>query len=137
MARNNKNFFRILDANFNRAKEALRVCEDIARYVWNAKSLTRSFKDLRHGLTEVIGRLEGTKILQSRDAASDVGRPSSRGEFKRRDIESVFFANTQRIKESLRVLEEVSKLLDAKSAESFKGLRYRAYVLEQKAATKR
>ncbi len=133
MATDNKQFYRIFDANFNRTKEGLRVCEDIARYVWNQKTLTKSLKELRHGLTQVMGELNTFKILESRDVASDIGRSSSDTELKRKGISSVFFANMQRVKESLRVLEEVSKLLSPMSSESFKKLRYRAYVLEQKA----
>ena len=129
--------YRIIDANFNRAKEGLRVCEDVSRYAWNQKALTKSLKDLRHGLTEVVVGLNTLKVLEGRDVACDVGRPSSASELKRRDISAVFYANMQRVKESLRVLEEISKLLSLKSSEKFKTLRYRAYVLEQKAVTKR
>ncbi|MBF0490845.1 MAG: thiamine-phosphate pyrophosphorylase [Candidatus Omnitrophica bacterium] len=131
-----KQLYRIIDANFNRSKEGLRVCEDIARYVWNKNTLTKSFKDLRHDLTLVAGELEVLKIIEGRDVQSDVGRPSSPSELKRRDISSVFWANMQRVKESLRVLEEVSKLLNPTVSEGFKSLRYKAYVLEQKAVKK-
>ena len=128
-----KPLYRIVDANFNRAKEGLRVCEDVSRYVWNRPTLTKSFKGLRHDLTQVATGLGMLKILEGRDVASDVGRPSSESELKRKDIPSVFLANMQRVKESLRVLEEISKLLDQKVSEGFKNLRYKAYVLEQKA----
>lgn len=128
-----KGLYRIIDANFNRAKEGLRVCEDVARYVWNKQSLTKSFKDLRHGLTAVAVGLKMVKMLEGRDVESDIGRPSSPSEFKRKNITAVFLANMQRVKESLRVLEEVSKLLNPKVSEGFKSLRYQAYVLEQKA----
>ncbi len=129
--------YRIIDANFNRAKEGLRVCEDIARYGWNQKTLTKSLKDLRHELTTVISALNMFKILQGRDVISDVGRPSCASEFKRKDVPSIFFANTQRVKESLRVLEEVAKLFNLSAAQGIKTLRYQMYVLEQKAVKKR
>ena len=132
-----KQLYRIVDANFNRAKEGLRVCEDVARYVWNKKGLTKSLKDLRHDLTKVVSGLTMTKVLEGRDVHSDVGRPSSSAELKRKDVSSIFLANIQRVKESLRVLEEVSKLLNVKVSEGFKSLRYRAYVLEQKAVSPR
>jgi len=125
--------YRIVDANLNRAKEGLRVCEDVARYVWNQKSLTKSFKDVRHELTLAAKKLDMHKILMGRDVLADVGRPSCPSELKRKDISAVFFANIQRVKESLRVLEEVAKLLSPKASEDLKTLRYRAYVLEQKA----
>jgi len=43
-----------------------------------------------------------------------------------------FYANTQRVKESLRVLEEFAKLDSPVSAERFKTLRYKVYGLEKK-----
>jgi hypothetical protein len=125
--------YRIIDANLNRSKEGLRVCEDVARYIWNKPALTKSLKDVRHELTKTAGSLGMLKILESRDVASDVGRSSSASELKRKDMAAVFGANMQRVKESLRVLEEISKLLNPTVAEGFKSLRYKAYVLEQKA----
>lgn len=132
-----KSLYRIIDANFNRAKEGLRVCEDISRYIWNQKILTSSFKKLRHQLTQVVAQLNILKLLQGRQADADVGRPSTKSEFKRKDVEAVFLANAQRIKESLRVLEETIKLLKPRAAEEIKTLRYRMYVLEQKAVKRR
>ncbi len=123
---------RILDANFNRAKEGLRVCEDICRYVWEAKALTGAFKDLRHELTEAIKPVGLLDALASRDIQGDVGRATTASEAKRRDIPAVFGANAQRVKESLRVLEEITKLLNVKSADHIKQLRYRFYAIEQK-----
>jgi len=128
-----KELYRIIDANLNRAKEGLRVCEDVARYGWNQKALTKSLKDMRHELTEVALALGMVKILDGRDVQADVGRPTTGSELKRKDVAAVFMANMQRVKESLRVLEEISKLLDPKVAEGFKSLRYKAYVLETKA----
>jgi hypothetical protein len=131
--RNNKDLYRIIDANFNRTKEGLRVSEDISRYIWNQKTLTKAFKSLRHDLTDVMKTLNTVEVLKARDVLGDVGRPSVPSELKRKDIASVFFANIQRVKESLRVLEEIAKLISPKASEGFKQLRYKAYVLEQKA----
>ncbi len=125
--------YRILDANFNRAKEGLRVCEDICRYGWNNKPLTRAYKDARHQLTTVLESLVLGKALKDRDIAADVGRSTTSSEGKRADLAAVFWANSQRVKESLRVVEEVVKLLDAKAAQNTKRLRYKVYALEQKA----
>ena len=127
--------FRILDANFNRSKEGLRVCEDICRYIWDEKALTRSFKDLRHDLTRAIGP-RMFKALASRAINTDVGRGTSISEASRKDVSAVFWANAQRVKESLRVLEEMMKLIDAQGADRIKILRYRFYALEQKTLKK-
>ena len=46
---------RILDANANRAREALRVIEDYARFALDDDSLCQQLKDLRH---ELVGKLK-------------------------------------------------------------------------------
>ncbi|MDE1920085.1 MAG: thiamine-phosphate pyrophosphorylase [Candidatus Omnitrophica bacterium] len=125
--------YRILDANLNRAKEGLRVCEDLCRYIWNQKTLTRAFKDLRHDLTGIIAGLDIQKALEARQIQRDVGRATIADEIRRKDIKAVFWANSQRVKESLRVLEEVVKLIDGKRSSGLKALRYKVYALEQKA----
>jgi hypothetical protein len=128
-----KMLYRILDANFNRAKEGLRVCEDLCRYVWDQKTLTRAYKDTRHELTDIISGLDIQRALQARHIQGDVGRDTTVSESKREDIRAVFWANSQRVKESLRVLEEVTKLIDAGISSRLKVLRYKVYALEQKA----
>ncbi len=125
--------YRILDANINRAKEGLRVCEDVCRYYWDQKSLTRAFKDLRHHLTEILSAVHRRKALEARDSTGDVGRATSDSESQRKNMDAVFWANCQRVKESLRVLEETAKLVDAKTSLKLKALRYKMYALEQKA----
>ena len=127
-----QSLYRIMDANFNRAKEGLRVCEDLCRYIWNQKTFTRAFKDIRHELTESMTGLNIEQALRARHIQGDVGRASSESEVQRDDIKAVFWANSQRIKESLRVLEEVSKLIDINISSKLKVLRYKVYALEQK-----
>ncbi len=129
-----KKIFRLIDANMNRAKEGLRVCEDIARFVLDDKSLTRKYKNLRHALTEGLRTLKKNQksLLLSRDIKRDVGRDSTHLELKRNSIEDVFYANSQRAKESIRVLEEFVKLLGSTlAANHFKKLRYKTYLAEQ------
>ena len=130
--KSNRSLYRILDANFNRAKEGLRVCEDLCRYVWDQKTLTRAFKGLRHDLTQIMAGLDIQKALDARHIQGDVGRATSISESKRKDINAIFGANCQRVKESLRVLEEVAKLIDAGISIKLKALRYKVYELEQK-----
>jgi hypothetical protein len=127
-----KSLYRILDANLNRAKEGIRVCEDLCRYIWNQRTLTRAFKDLRHQLTAIASSLDLQKALEARFIQGDVGRGTSASESKREDIKAVLWANSQRVKESLRVLEEVVKLIDTQTAVKLKALRYKMYALEQK-----
>jgi hypothetical protein len=49
----------------------------------------------------------------------------------------VFYANSQRAKESLRVLEEFAKLRDRRLAEDLKKLRYQVYALEKNVIERR
>jgi len=128
---NDKKFDRIIDANFNRAKEGLRVCEDVCRFVLDAKSITRSYKNARHQLTDIVGSLKIASIIRSRDITRDVGRQSTAVEFKRNGVTDIFYANSQRVKESIRVLEEFTKLRNKRLAQDLKKLRYKIYALEK------
>lgn len=125
--------FRIIDANLNRAKEGLRVCEDVSRFILDSKKQTRDYKTVRHTLESIFKSLFPKKavLISQRDVSADVGRPSTAAEFQRRNVRDIFYANSQRAKESLRVLEEFTKLLNVKSAQAFKELRYKVYVLEK------
>lgn len=128
-----REIYRILDANLNRAREGLRVLEEIARFVLEDPGLTARLKELRHGLTGQAGRLPGghQDLVGSRDAAGDVGAESwTSGEKTRESLPGLAAANFKRVQEAARVLEEFGKLLGP-AAEGFKKLRFEAYVLEQ------
>ena len=125
--------FRIIDANLNRAKEGLRVCEEITRFVINSPSLTLGLKEIRHrmdGLSK--GLVSKTALFRARSAEADIGKKIYVNELKRSNLDDIFFANIQRVKESVRVLEEFSKLKSKKSAVEFKEIRYDLYQLEKK-----
>jgi thiamine-phosphate pyrophosphorylase len=123
---------RVLDANYNRAKEGLRVCEDAARFLLDDRVLSAGFKQARHSLAEAMRPLGPRDIVVSRDIMGDVGKGTISSERKRKGVEDVFYANAQRVKESLRVLEEFVKIMSPESSERFKKLRYFAYELEKK-----
>lgn len=123
---------RIIDANFNRAKEGLRVCEDVCRFLLDDPSNTRQFKNIRHQLSVVVGDSALKDLIRARNIEGDVGKHSTNLELTRRDVSDVLFANLQRVKESLRVLEEFFKLSDVKRAQDVKTLRYRIYALEKR-----
>jgi thiamine-phosphate pyrophosphorylase len=71
-------------------------------------------------------------LLKERSSVDDVGRFLKADELKRRGIGDIFLANIQRAKESIRVLEECSKLINVKAALGFKELRYKTYEIEKK-----
>ena len=75
-------------------------------------------------------------MLKEREVASDVGRKNFRHELSRTNLRDIFWANIQRVKESLRVLEEFSKLENTKAALRFKQLRYKVYEIEKKSFKK-
>ncbi|MCM8783769.1 MAG: thiamine-phosphate pyrophosphorylase [Candidatus Omnitrophica bacterium] len=131
-----KNLLRILDANINRTKEGLRVCEDILRFLIAKKELTFSFKRLRHQINKVLEKysfLSKKALLKYRSPRYDVGRNLNSERIKK-NIVDLFFANIQRVEEALRVLEELSKIFDQKTEAEFRRLRFRTYYLEKKAS---
>lgn len=128
---------RIIDANLNRLKEGLRVCEDICRFILDDRFLAKSYKDIRHQVSGVLEEfLNARKVIEARDIIKDVGKKSVKLELKRKDFKDIFIANIQRSKESLRVVEEFNKLFDKNISEKFKALRYKIYDLEKKSIEK-
>lgn len=129
---------RIIDANINRVKEGLRVCEEITRFILESRILTAEFKKTRHEIDSIIEKLPAkTELIKDRDSLKDVGlNIHLASEFKRNGYIDIFFANVQRIKESVRVLEEFSKLKDINLAVRFKKIRYTIYEIEKKAVGK-
>lgn len=125
--------YRIIDANLNRSREGLRVCEEIARFVLGDKPLTDEFKRMRHNISASIKRypVNIRSIVSTRDSEADVGQMMHPLE-KKNGWEAIALANMERVKESLRVLEEFSKIIDIKIADRFKRLRFKAYSVEKK-----
>lgn len=134
---------RIIDVNLNRATEGVRVVEEICRFVLENEKLTLAAKKLRGELSKVIRlseyqleknqkiRISERRIL-GRRVLEDVGRKLyTKGEGKRKNIASVFFANMKRAEEAVRCLEEFSKLLDPQAGKKFKALRFKLYELEK------
>jgi len=133
-----KNAYRVIDANLNRAKEGLRVCEEIFRFAFPNRTLSGRFKKIRHDVSNALDHtfLNKSELLNSRNSKGDIGKSSSILELKRNDFRDIFFANIQRSKESLRVLEEFCKLINKKRLAKIKSLRYELYDAEKKAARK-
>ena len=133
----NNNIYRIIDANLNRVKEGLRVCEEVTRFILDNRKFTAQFKLYRHEIDGIVKKnYPAYRLLKERAVQSDVGRINSRGELKRTSLRDIFWANIQRVKESLRVLEECSKLTNSLAALRFKQLRYKVYEIEKKSFKK-
>ncbi len=126
---------RVIDANLNRAREGLRVCEEIVRFVLNDPDLTSDFKNLRSDLKKINCQLD--LAIYSRDIGKDVGRKSfSKEEKKRQDYLQIFSANIKRVQEALRVLEEFLKVAQPALARQAKKLRFELYALEKRSMEK-
>ncbi|HYO09762.1 MAG TPA: thiamine phosphate synthase [Tepidisphaeraceae bacterium] len=125
---------RILDANANRAREALRVIEDYARFALDDDALCGSLKQVRHDLATATATLLGDAILH-RDTPGDVGTAiKTPAEREREDVAHVVVAAGKRLGEALRTIEEYLKALDPARAGRVEDIRYRFYDLEQRIA---
>jgi thiamine-phosphate pyrophosphorylase len=127
---------RILDANANRAREALRVLEDAARFLLDDDELAGRLKTLRDGLRAAMDDLpmDGTMRIAWRDTPGDVGAGlTSAGESSRPDVRSVVVAAGKRLGEALRTIEEYAKTIDASGAVArrVESLRYAGYDAER------
>ncbi|HTL71012.1 MAG TPA: thiamine-phosphate pyrophosphorylase [Candidatus Eisenbacteria bacterium] len=127
---------RILDANFNRSREGLRVCEEIARFVLSDEALTRGLKTARHAVSACLAELPLAELVAARDTRTDVGKEPSALERPRGGARDLYLANSQRAKESLRVLEETSKLFGGSVPARCKRIRFKIYELEKRALPK-
>ncbi len=126
---------RIIDANANRAREGLRVMEDVARFGLDDAALSAALKDLRHELRAAIERIPGldrATLLASRDTERDVGTTiTNAGEARRGGLRDLALAAAGRLTEALRSIEEAVKVIDPGSAPAFGAIRYRAYTVER------
>lgn len=126
--------YRIFDANINRAREGLRVCEEVARFILCDEKLTKKLKSIRHQVTKIIQslKIDTGKLLAIRDVRKDVGaRTYPRTEGKRKSYQDIAISNMKRVEESLRVLEEFTKKVSPSAGARFKRLRFQAYDLER------
>jgi len=126
---------RIIDANFNRVGEGLRLLEEIARLLLDDAALTQQLKTMRHELIKGDISFQ-QQLLQSRNSEGDVGIDlEAPGEEKGRELPVVLVANARRVQESLRTLEELAKIPDTApelDPEKFKRARFDLYTIEQK-----
>lgn len=122
---------RILDANFNRAREGLRVLEEHARMVLDDAGLTTKCKQLRHDLSTLAAPF-GAGLIAARDTQHDVGTKIGKHlETSRRNPADVAIAASKRAAEAIRCIEEYGKLIEPRGAICMEQIRYRLYSLDQ------
>ncbi|MEA3506280.1 MAG: hypothetical protein U9R36_02115 [Elusimicrobiota bacterium] len=120
--------YAIIDANINRVSEGLRVVEDWARFYKRSESETEEIRKLRHGLWDTVKEYY-PEVIKGRDTGKDLlsdVRESGRG--KTEDIPRASF---NRVKEGLRVLEEMGKVMSGDAAYQFKQMRFKIYEIER------
>ncbi len=127
-----KTVYRIIDANFNRAREALRVIEEYCRFVLDHKGLCSRTKQLRHVLCGALSELDNQKLLACRDTVRDVGTDLTVDQqLKRTSLESCLTAAAKRLPEALRALSELIQTFDPTLAMRVEQIRYQVYTLEK------
>jgi len=135
----NKELVQIIDANLNRTREGLRVCEDIARFAIADKNIAKSLKSIRHAATKAFlhsKSLPLKRLLQARDIERDALKFVDFKKENQPDISDIFMANIERVKESLRVTEECSKIIDKAISQKYRSLRFGVYDIEKRAVKK-
>ena len=140
MAKNlSEEMMRVIDANLNCMGEGLRFLEDIARLILDDAGLTEELKVMRHELLE--GDLELTEqLIEARDSEGDVGTSlEAPGEQRGRKLTQLAVANSRRVQQALRVLEEMAKaakITHKLDPEKFKSARFRFYTIEKELLVK-
>lgn len=124
-----KRFIRILDTNLNRCKEGLRVVEDTCRFILCDDILYKKIRKARHLASKYLSD-KYEELLNARNSIKDSGRKAK--EQSRENLRNIVIANFKRAEESLRVLEEYSKIIDFDIALKYKALRYEVYTIEKR-----
>ncbi|MBN2097504.1 MAG: thiamine-phosphate pyrophosphorylase [Candidatus Omnitrophica bacterium] len=129
----NKDCFRIIDVNLNRSREGLRVCEEITRFILKKPNFTSQLKNLRHQISTNAKNfsIKPEVLLKARNSRADLGK-NLLNKSRRKNYLDLFIANMQRTQESLRVLEEFSKMFSQSLSRTFLHLRFKTYELEKK-----
>jgi thiamine-phosphate pyrophosphorylase len=124
--------YRIIDANFNRAREAIRVMEEFCRFGLNSTLLFERSKQLRHELSSAVSQIDTRKLIAGRDTHGDVGVGKRvEKQLNRESLSDCCTAACKRLTEALRALAEVIQTQNPTTAEEIERLRYKAYTLEK------
>lgn len=124
-------FWRVCDANLNRAREGLRVCEEVARFVLQESELTHQCQTLRRRLGRLASRFPRERLVSNRDARRDVGIQKKTTVRRHRGYPALIRANARRTQEALRVLEEFARLQSVQKSHAFSRVRFGVYRFEQ------
>lgn len=128
---------RIIDANANRVREALRVLEEAARFLIENAKLSHELKKMRHDFTRAMTPFD--HLLLHRDTPGDVGTSlTTNAEHQRQNTRDVVLAAGSRLAEALRAIEEYAKIdadqdkQQTKLVLTCEQLRYQSYDLTKR-----
>jgi len=122
---------RVIDSNCNRLAEALRVMEDLSRFILDDGELSSAFKQMRHDCRSWSSRFPKGWLTAHRDAGNDVGTTASiPSEQARAGSWDIAAAAGNRAAEALRSIEECAKTVDVDLASECEAMRYRLYDLD-------
>ena len=117
----------LIDANLDRAREGLRVMEDWCRFGLKRNDFSIQIKDWRQQLGGHHHKIYRKARLTSEDPAMGVSHPLQKN---RSTPEAIFIANSSRVQEALRVIEEFTRTTDPKLSEVATKIRYQTYEIE-------
>ena len=126
--------YRILDANFNRLREGLRVIEEYFRFITQNEEAAVSLKQMRHQLADMEKSVSPAgALLANRDTEADCFASATRPEeMNRGSVGDVLQANFKRAQEACRVIEEYAKPVKAETAsQKAKEIRFSLYALQK------
>lgn len=123
----NNTTHRIIDANINRASEALRVLEEWVRFNCDNKQYSEKLKNTRHEINNTFSKY--TNLILSRESTNDVGKEISNNS-KRQFEKDIIRANCKRLEEALRVLCEYGQTLGT-NISNIEKCRFETYTLEK------
>jgi thiamine-phosphate pyrophosphorylase len=123
--------YRIIDANLNRAREGLRVIEEVIRFIVEDTELLNRIKSLRHELTQIF-KEKKSNLIHARNSNQDIGKDIDMSK-NIKSIKDIISANINRVQEALRVIEEFYKFLNTHTniPKLVKNIRFKTYSLEK------
>ncbi len=126
---------RLIDANLNRAREAVRVIEDVVRFGMDDAAAYDSLRSIRLGLGDFARTLgiDPAALLAARRSSADVGRGAAHRKSKNApdDEAQIISRNFARLQEALRSLEETARAVQPNAGAVLQAWRFAAYDLQK------
>jgi len=120
---------RVIDANFNRVREAIRVIEDIVRFSNSETTIAKELRKIRHSFTLTYMKFFDSIPIIRRDVFSDTGKDNK--PFSATSVKQILLRNFLRAEEGLRCIEECSIIVCPLSTSFWQKIRFQLYHLEQ------